>query len=151
MKKTDNDYFPPCPENLIKIEDDFKKDNEDFIQTATELNKVDIGSAIEAKNVKIDRVLDAAADLPQPSVKIDDNANVTDIFGDLFENKTMTREDEKFLSDLLNKIANAKKPQIIPEVKHIPVKIEEPKPKYNDVVIKNKSLKYISTMNLYQI
>ena len=116
MKKTDNDYFPPYPENLIKIEDDFKKDNEDFIQTATELNKVDIGSAIEAKNVKIDRVLDAAADLPQPSVKIDDNANVTDIFGDLFENKTMTREDENFLSDLLNKIANAKKPQIIPEV-----------------------------------
>ena len=136
LKKTHNDYFPSYPENLIKIEDDFKKDNEDFIKTATELSKVDIGFAIEAKNVKVDVFLDVAADLPQPNVKIDDNANVTDIFGDLFENKTMAREDETFLNDLLTKIADAKRPQIIPEVKYIPVKTEEAKPKYYDVVIK---------------
>ena len=58
----------------------------------------------------------------------------------------MTREDEKFLNDLLTKIADAKKPQIIAEVKYIPVKIKEPKPKYDNVIIK-----YILTMNLYQI
>ena len=34
----------------------------------------------------------------------------------------MTREDEKFLNDLLNKIVDAKKPQIIPEVKYVPAK-----------------------------
>ena len=54
LKKTGDDYFPPYPENPIKIEDDFKKDNQDFIKTATELNKTDIASAIEAKNKKID-------------------------------------------------------------------------------------------------
>ena len=69
LKKTDNDYFPPYPENQIKLEDNLKKDNEDFIKTATEINKVDIESAIEAKNVKIDGVLDAAADLSQPKIK----------------------------------------------------------------------------------
>ena len=52
LKKTDDDYFPPYPENPRKIEDDFKRDNKDFIKAATELNKVDIGSAIEAKNLK---------------------------------------------------------------------------------------------------
>ena len=119
MKKSHNYYFPPYPENPIKIEDYFEKDNEDFIKTATELNKVYIGSAVEANNVKIDSVLDAAADLPQPNVEIDDNAIVTDIFGDLFENKTMTRENENFLNNLLFKIADAEKPQIIPEVKYI--------------------------------
>ena len=61
---------------------------------------------------------------------------VDDIFGDLFENKTMTKEDEHFLNDLLTKITDAKKPQIILEVKYIPVKIEQPKLKYEDVVIK---------------
>ena len=40
----------PYPENPRKVEDDFKRDNKDFIKAATELNKVDIGSAIEAKN-----------------------------------------------------------------------------------------------------
>ena len=62
----------------------------------------------------------------------------------------MTREDEKFLNDFFTKIADAKKPQIIPEVKYIPVKIEKPKPKHDNVIIK-KSLKYILAMNLYQI
>ena len=136
LKKIDDDYFPPYPENPIKIEDDFKRDNKYFIKTATELSKVDIESTIEAKNVKIDGILDAAADVPQPNVKINDNVNVTDTFGDFFENKTMTREDENFLNDLLTKIADAKKSQIIPELKYISVKIEEPKPKYDDVVIK---------------
>ena len=77
---------------------------------------------MKQKIKKIDGILDAAADLPQPNVKIDDDANVTDIFGDLFENKTMTREDENFLNDLLTKIFDAKKPQIIPEVKYVPAK-----------------------------
>ena len=75
------------------------------------------------------------------SYKTDDDANVTDIFGDLFENKTRgegTRGDEKFLNYLLTKIVDAKKPQIIPEVKYIPVKIEDPKPKYDDVVTKKE-------------
>ena len=61
-----------------------------MVKTATELNKVDIGSAIKAKNEKIDGILDAAADLPQPNIKTDDDANVTNILCDLFENKTMT-------------------------------------------------------------
>ena len=52
LKKTDDDYFPPYPENPIKIEDNFKRDNKDFIKTATELNKIDIGSAIKAKKCK---------------------------------------------------------------------------------------------------
>ena len=138
LKKTDNDYFPPYPEHVIKIEDDFKKDNQDFIKTATELNKVDIGSKINAKNVKIDGVLAAAADLPQPNVKVDDKPNVTDIFGDLFENKTTRREDENFLQDLLTKIDDAAQSHIIPEVKYIPVKIEEPRLNYDDVVIKKE-------------
>ena len=68
------------------------------MKTATELYKADIGSAIEAKNVKIDGFLDAVTDLPQPNVKIDDSANVTDIFGKLFENKIKAIEDEKFLN-----------------------------------------------------
>ena len=90
LKKTDDDYFPPYPENPIKIEDNFKRDNKDLVKTATELNKVDIGSAIKAKNEKIDGILDAAADLPQPNIKTDDDANVTNILCDLFENKTIT-------------------------------------------------------------
>ena len=122
----------------MKTQDDFERDYKEFLKTETELNKVDIGSAIEGKNVKIDGILDATADLPQPNVKIDDNANVTDVFGDLFENKAMPNEDENFLNDLLTKIADAKKPQTIPEVKYIPVKIEEPKPKYDNVVMKKE-------------
>ena len=59
---------------------------------------------------------------------IDDSQNITDIFGDLFENKTMTREYENFLKDLPTKIADAKQPQIILDLKYIPVKLEEPKP-----------------------
>ena len=51
----------------------------------------------------------------------------------------MTREDEKFLNDWLTKIVDAKIPQIILEVKYIPVKIEEPKPKYDDAVWKSKT------------
>ena len=47
----------------------------------------------------------------------------------------MTREGEKFLDDLLTKIADAKRPQLIPEIKYIPIKMEEPKPKFEDVVI----------------
>ena len=50
----------------------------------------------------------------------------------------MTKEDENFLNDLLSKIADAKSPQMIPGVKYIPVKIEEQKPKFDDVVIKKK-------------
>ena len=68
FKKTDDNYFHPYPEKPIKIEDDFRRDNKDFIKTAVELNKVDIGSANEAKNKKIDGVLDEAADLPQRNV-----------------------------------------------------------------------------------
>ena len=80
-------------------------------------------------------IIDAAADFPLPNAIVDDTANVTDIFRDLFENKTMAKEDEKFLNDLIFKIADAKNPQIIPYVKYIPVKTEEPKPKFDDVVI----------------
>ena len=50
LKKTDDNYFPPHPENPIKIEDDFKKDNQDFIKTVTELNKTDVAGAVDAKN-----------------------------------------------------------------------------------------------------
>ena len=50
----------------------------------------------------------------------------------------MTRKDEKFLSDLLTETADAKKPQIIPEVKYILVKIGEPKQKYDKVVMKKE-------------
>ena len=39
---------------------------------------------------------------------------------------------------MLTKIADAKKAQIIPEVKYVLVKIEEPKPKYDDVVMKKE-------------
>ena len=136
LKKTDDDYFPPQPEVAIKIEDDFKRENKDFLKTAVELNKVDIGSTIEAKNIKIDGILDTAVDLPQDNVKIYGDIKVNDILGDLFENKTMTREEEKFSNDLFTKTADAKKPQIIPKVKYIPAKIEQPKLKYEDVVIK---------------
>ena len=52
----------------------------------------------------------------------------------------MTRDDEKFLNDLLTKTVNAKKPQIKSEVKCIPTKIEQPKLKYEDVVIKKDLL-----------
>ena len=47
-------------------------------------------------------------------------------------------EMKKILNYLLTKIVDAKKPQIIPEVKYIPVKIEDPKPKYDDVVTKKE-------------
>ena len=132
MKKTDDDYFPPYRENPIKIEDDFEKNDEDFIKTTTELNKVDKGTAIEAKNKKKEGVLDAAADLSGSN----DQANIIDIFGDLFENKALPREDEEFLNDLVAKIVETKIPQIILEVKYIPVKIEKPELKYDDVVMK---------------
>ena len=136
LKKTDDNYFLPHPENPIKIEDDFKKDNQDFIKTVTELNKTDAAGAVDAKNKKMNGIIDAAADFPLPNAIADDTPNVTDIFRDLFENKTMTKDDEKFLNDLISKIADAKNPQIIPYVKYIPVKTEEPKPKFDDVVIK---------------
>ena len=48
----------------------------------------------------------------------------------------MTKEDEKFLNDLLCTITDDFSPQIIPDVKYIPVKIEGPKPKFDHVVIK---------------
>ena len=48
----------------------------------------------------------------------------------------MTKEVENFLNDLLTKITDAKKPQIILEVKYIPEKVEQPKLKYEDVVMK---------------
>ena len=117
--------------------DDFKKDNQDFIKTTPDhLNKTDIAGAIDAKNKKIEGVIGAAADFPLPNATVDDTPNVTDIFGDLYENKTMTKEDEKFLNDLLCTITDDFSPQIIPDVKYIPVKIEGPKPKFDHVVIK---------------
>ena len=48
----------------------------------------------------------------------------------------MTKEDEIFLNHLLTKIIDAKKLQIVPDVKYIPVNIEKPKPKFDEVVIK---------------
>ena len=51
---------------------------------AIELNRVDIRSAIEAKNIKIESILEAAADLLQDNVKIDDDIKVNDIFGDFW-------------------------------------------------------------------
>ena len=87
---------------------------------------------------KMNGIIDAAADFPLPNAIVDDTPNVTDIFRDLFENKTMTKEDEKFLNDLISKIADAKNSQIIPYVKYIPVKTEESKPKFDDVVIKKR-------------
>ena len=75
-------------------------------------------------------VIDTAADFPPPNATVDDSPNVTDIFGDLFENKTITKKDEEFLNDLLSKIAEAKNPQIILEVKYTPAKIEVPKPTF---------------------
>ena len=48
----------------------------------------------------------------------------------------MPREDEEFLNDLVAKIVETKIPQIILEVKYIPVKIEKPELKYDDVVMK---------------
>ena len=136
MKKTGDDYFPPYPEIPIKIEDDFKKYNQDFIKTVTELNKTDIADAIDAKNKKIEGVIDAAVYFPLPNTIVDDLINVTDIFGDLFKNKTMKKEDEKFLNNLLSKTSDTRNPRIIPEVKYTPAKIEKPKPKFADVVIK---------------
>ena len=67
---------------------------------------------MDAKIKKIERVIDAAADFPPPNTKVDDMPNVMDIIGDLFENKTMTKEHEIFLYNLLTKIADAKQPQI---------------------------------------
>ena len=48
----------------------------------------------------------------------------------------MAREDENFLNDFLTEIADAKQPEIIPELKNVPLRVEESKPKYDDVVIK---------------
>ena len=36
----------------MKIQNDFNNDEEDFIKTSVELNKVDIGTAIEMENNK---------------------------------------------------------------------------------------------------
>ena len=88
------------------------------------------------KNKKIEGVVDSITDFPPPNAKVDDYPNVTDIFGDLFENKTMRKEDENFLNHLLTKITDAKILQIVPDVKYIPEKIEKPKPKFDEVVIK---------------
>ena len=77
------------------------------------------------QKIKKEGVIDVAADFPPPNAKVDDAPNVIGIFGDLFENKTMTKEDEHFLNDLLIKTVDAKQLQIIPVLKYTPVKNKE--------------------------
>ena len=74
-----------------------------------------------------------------------------DIIGDLFENKTMTKEHENFLNNLLTKIADAKQSQIFPDIKHISVKLEDPKPKYDVVIKKTPDDKPLPDLDAYDI
>lgn len=60
---------------------------------------------------------------------------INDSFGDLFENKILTTDDENLLNHLLTKIADAAAPHVVPEMKYVPIKTEETKPKFEDVVI----------------
>ena len=121
------------------MKDGFNEGNDAFIKTATEIKKVNIGSAIEARNEKIDGVLDAVADLPPHNVKVNDAPKFIDIFGNLFENKILVTDDENFLNDLLTKITDATVSHVAPEVKYVLIKTEEIKPKFEDVVIKKNT------------
>ena len=101
-----------------------------FIKTATEIDKVDIGFATEARNENVDGVLDAATHLLPDNVKADDVPKINDSFADLFENKILTRDDENLLNHLLTEIADAAAPHVVPEMKYVPIKTEEIKPKF---------------------
>ena len=45
LKGTDNNYFDPQPENAQQIQQEFDQDNKDFVQTALEINEVDLAAA----------------------------------------------------------------------------------------------------------
>ena len=45
LKGTDDNYFDPPPENAQQIQQEFDQDNKDFVQTALEINEVDLAAA----------------------------------------------------------------------------------------------------------
>ena len=63
----------------------------------------------------------------------------------------MTKEDEKYLNNLLTKIVDTKQPQVIPEVKYTPAKTEDPQPKFHDVVIKKEIDELLPDLDGYDI
>ena len=105
-KKTENDYILPQPQTAEIIQKETEQNNAGYLQTALEFNKVNLTTARENLEKKIDGILDAAADLPPQNVKIDDTPKLNDIFIDdngFFDNDDLKPEDREYLNNLLEK------------------------------------------------
>ena len=103
--KTEELYVEPTAQDAETIDEEMKQENEDYLKTAAEFNKIDMAATAQKKRL-YNNLFDAVIDLHN-SMQIIDNAPTTeDIFSDdnLFSEKDIEDDNKQIIDDILKDI-----------------------------------------------
>ena len=103
--KTEEPYIEPSVQDAQTINDKIKQENEDFLRTAAEFNKIDMAATAQKSDFCND-FFDAIIDLPDSRQIIDDALTTEDIFidEDLFNDKDIEDDNKQIVDDILKDI-----------------------------------------------
>ena len=100
-KKVETPYLPPTAQDAQTIADEIKNEIDNFLQTASEFNKIDTAATKQKKVDFYDKLFDDVKDIPGTRQIIDDTLTTEEIFVDdkLFSNADT--KDTKNLVDII--------------------------------------------------
>ena len=103
--KTEELYVEPTVQDAETIDEEMKQENEDYLKTAAEFNKIDMAATAQKKRL-YNSLFDAVIDLHNSMQIIDDAPTTEDTFIDdnLFSEKDIEDDNRQIIDDILKDI-----------------------------------------------